>query len=113
MNNNLNILKGKFITFEGIEGANKIKQIMRLFRENTPNKIGKCRIEKLTDYLKDTDLPKSDVLYFELDNDVHFVIRPSGTEPKVKIYYLSKGVTFEEAKIKATATKKAVNAIMK
>ena len=101
------------ITFEGIEGANKIKQIMRLFRENTPNKIGKCRIEKLTDYLKDTDLPKSDVLYFELDNDVHFVIRPSGTEPKVKIYYLSKGVTFEEAKIKATATKKAVNAIMK
>ena len=101
------------ITFEGIEGANKIKQIMRLFRENTPNKIGKCRIEKLTDYLKDTDLPKSDVLYFELDNDVHFVVRPSGTEPKVKIYYLSKGVTFEEAKIKATATKKAVNAIMK
>ena len=101
------------ITFEGIEGANKIKQIMRLFRENTPNKIGKCRIEKLTDYLKDTDLPKSDVLYFELDNDVHFVIRPSGTEPKVKIYYLSKGVTFEEAKIKATATKKAVNSIMK
>lgn len=101
------------ITFEGIEGANKIKQIMRLFRENTPKKMGECKIKKITDYLKDTDLPKSDVLYFELDNDVHFVIRPSGTEPKVKIYYLSKGVTFEEAKIKATATKKAVNSIMK
>ena len=100
------------ITFEGIEGANKIREIMRLFRENTPDKIGKCRIEKLTDYLKDTDLPKSDVLYFELDNDVHFVIRPSGTEPKVKIYYLSKGVTFEEAKIKATATKETINTII-
>jgi len=101
------------ITFEGIEGANKIKEIMRLFRENTPDRIGECKIEKLTDYLKDTDLPKSDVLYFELDNDVHFVIRPSGTEPKVKIYYLSKGVTFEDAKIKATAIKEAVNAVMK
>ncbi|MCR4692454.1 MAG: phospho-sugar mutase [Firmicutes bacterium] len=101
------------ITFEGIEGAKKIKQIMRLFRENTPDRIGECKIEKLTDYLKDTDLPKSDVLYFELDNDVHFVVRPSGTEPKVKIYYLSKGVTFEDAKIKATAIKEAVNAIMK
>ena len=101
------------ITFEGIEGANKIKEIMRLFRESTPKKIGKCKIEKLTDYLKDTDLPKSDVLYFELDNDVHFVVRPSGTEPKVKIYYLSKGVTFEDAKIKATETREAVNAIMK
>ena len=101
------------ITFEGIEGANKIKEIMRLFRENTPDRIGECKIEKLTDYLQDTDLPKSDVLYFELDNDVHFVIRPSGTEPKVKIYYLSKGVTFEDAKIKATAIKEAVNAVMK
>lgn len=101
------------ITFEGIEGANKIKQIMRLFRENTPKKMGECKIKKITDYLKDTDLPKSDVLYFELDNDVHFVVRPSGTEPKVKIYYLSKGVTFEEAKIKALAIKEEVNAIIK
>ena len=100
------------ITFEGIEGAKKIKDIMSLFRNNTPEKIGKFKIVKLTDYLGETPLPKSDVLYFELNNNVDFVIRPSGTEPKVKIYYLAKGKTYEEAKMNSDFVKKAVNEIM-
>lgn len=101
------------ITFEGIEGAQKIKDIMNLFRNNTPVKIGEYKVNKLTDYLGKTSLPKSDVLYFELDNNVDFVIRPSGTEPKVKIYYLAKGETYEEAKLNSDSVKNAVSAIMK
>lgn len=101
------------ITFEGIEGAQKIRDIMSLFRNNTPEKIGEYKVNNLTDYLGDTPLPKSDVLYFELDNNVDFVIRPSGTEPKVKIYYLAKGKTYEEAKLNSDSVKNAVNAIMK
>lgn len=101
------------ITFEGIEGAQKIKDIMNLFRNNTPAKIGEYKVNKLTDYLGETSLPKSDVLYFELDNNVDFVIRPSGTEPKVKIYYLAKGETYEEAKLNSDSVKNAVSAIMK
>ena len=101
------------ITFEGIEGAQKIKDIMNLFRNNTPAKIGEYKINKLTDYLGKTSLPKSDVLYFELDNNVDFVIRPSGTEPKVKIYYLAKGETYDEAKLNSDSVKNAVSAIMK
>jgi len=101
------------LTFEGVEGAQKIKDIMSLFRNNTPEKIGEYKINKLTDYLGETPLPKSDVLYFELDNNVDFVIRPSGTEPKVKIYYLAKGNTYEDAKISSDKVKLAVNEIMK
>lgn len=100
------------ITFEGIDGAQKIKEIMSHFRNDTPKKIGDYEIKELIDYLGDTELPKSDVLYFKLSNDVDFVVRPSGTEPKVKIYYMAKGKTYEEAKIESDCVKKAVNAIM-
>lgn len=100
------------ITFEGVEGAQKIKDIMSSFRTSTPDKIGDYTIDQLIDYLGDTKLPKSDVLYFKLSNDVDFVIRPSGTEPKVKIYYLAKGLTYEEAKMNAEYVKKAVNEFM-
>lgn len=96
------------ITFEGFEGVKKINGIMDAFRKNTPESIGQYRIYKLIDYLDDTELPKSDVLYFKLSDDVDFVIRPSGTEPKVKIYYLAKGETYEAAKNKCENIKKAV-----
>ena len=85
---------------------------MSFFRNNLPEKIGNFKINKLTDYLGETPLPKSDVLYFELDNCVDFVIRPSGTEPKVKIYYLAKGKTYEEAKLNSEKVKSAVARIM-
>lgn len=101
------------LTLDGVEGAQKIKDIMSLFRNNTPERIGEYKINKLIDYLGETPLPKSDVLYFELDNNVDFVIRPSGTEPKVKIYYLAKGNTYEDAKISSDKVKLAVNEIMK
>ena len=100
------------IVFEGVEGADKIKEIMRLFRNSPPEKIGEFKVNKSVDYMSETPLPKSDVLYFELDNGVDFAIRPSGTEPKVKIYYLASGTTYEEAKKNAEYVKRVVKDIM-
>ena len=100
------------IVFEGVEGADKIKEIMCLFRNSPPEKIGEFKVNKSVDYMSETPLPKSDVLYFELDNGVDFAIRPSGTEPKVKIYYLASGTTYEEAKKNAEYVKRVVKDIM-
>ena len=96
------------LTFEGVDGAEKIQSIMSKFRSNAPQTLADVKIEKIVDYLGDTDLPKSDVLYFVLENGVDFVIRPSGTEPKVKIYYLAKGDTYRDAQQKAEYIRKCV-----
>ena len=100
------------ITFEGIDGVKKIGAIMNFFRNNTPQKIGDCKINKLIDYLYDTELPKSDVLCFKLSNGVDFIIRPSGTEPKVKIYYLAEDKTYEKARKNVACVKNAVKIVM-
>lgn len=97
------------LSFAGIEGKEKIKNISNAFRNSASEIFSEYKIVKATDYLKDTDLPKSNVLYFVLDNDVYFVVRPSGTEPKLKIYYLSEGLTFEDAKQKAAVIKKCID----
>lgn len=87
------------ITIKGAEGAIKIKEIMEKMRNNSPEKLGKYDIISISDYElkkyknlktgeeKETTLPKSNVLYYELENDNWCCIRPSGTEPKIKIYF--------------------------
>lgn len=100
------------ITFEGIEGVKKIEYIMKQFRKNNTKKIGEYKVYELIDYLKDTELPKADVLYFKLNNGVDFVIRPSGTEPKIKIYYLAKATTYDEAKASSESVKKVVTELL-
>ena len=100
------------LTFEGLDGLYKMRSIMDFFRKKTPNVIANCKVTDVIDYLGDTNLPKSDVLYFKLDNDVDFVIRPSGTEPKIKIYYLSKGDSYDISIKKAETVKKAVNQLI-
>lgn len=101
------------ITLEGKDGLEKIKNIMKQFRKSAPKDIGNVQITEIIDYLGETDLPKSDVLYFKLENDVHFAIRPSGTEPKVKIYYLSKGESYDGAMTKAKNVKEALEKLIK
>ncbi|MCR5142722.1 MAG: phospho-sugar mutase [Ruminococcus sp.] len=103
---------------EGASGMQRMKEIMKGLRENTPTEIGGLKVEKFGDYLasketcikcgkvKDIDLPKSDVLAFRLEQDASVIIRPSGTEPKIKAYYTTIGETREaaeavQAKIKA------------
>ncbi|HOK42349.1 MAG TPA: phospho-sugar mutase, partial [Thermoclostridium caenicola] len=86
-------------TLQGKEGAEKIQAAMATLREKMPASFGKSRVTAIRDYQnrirKDMEtgetqaltLPKSNVLYFEMGPDAWFCIRPSGTEPKIKIYY--------------------------
>jgi len=87
------------ITIKGAEGAIKIKETMEKIRRNSLRQIGKYNIISIYDYEqmkyrnlktgeeKATELPKSNVLYYELENENWCCIRPSGTEPKIKMYF--------------------------
>ena len=84
----------------GLDGAEKIRNIMNALRTNAPSEIGGVAVSELGDYLegnftnmktrekRSTNLPKSNVVYFRLENGDVIVARPSGTEPKIKFYYL-------------------------
>lgn len=73
--------------FEGAEGAEKMHQLMDHLRQNLPRTFGGKLVLAVEDYKKGVrDLPKSDVLLFRLEDESKIVIRPSGTEPKIKIY---------------------------
>lgn len=99
----------KQITLEGIDGIEKMNKILEELRENPPKKIGDYEVKKIRDYEKQTivdcvtnevlhtNLPKSNVLYYELDNDAWCCVRPSGTEPKIKYYIGVKADSLEEA----------------
>ena len=106
------------VTLKGIEGMNKIKEIMNSYRNNPPKEAGEYKVLKVRDYQEDritdmatgsvspTGLPKSDVLYFDLNDNAWCAIRPSGTEPKIKFYFGVKGNSMEDAESKL---KKLVN----
>jgi len=93
------------LTYPGQEGAAKIASILESLRANPLQTVGPCKVLKIRDYLKHTvldlatgavtptDLPESNVLYYELENDAWMCVRPSGTEPKVKVYILANGTT--------------------
>ena len=110
----------KQITLEGIDGAEKIKQTMENLRINPPEKFGKYNVKRIRDYEKqeiidcitneinNIDLPKSNVLYYELEEDGWIAIRPSGTEPKIKYYIGIKGTSLEDANEKLKELEKAL-----
>lgn len=97
------------ITLKGIDGAEKIKAIMDKLKGNAPKTIGGFKVLAVRDYnnsvRKDLitgeksklDLLKSNVVYFELDNDAWCCARPSGTEQKIKFYFGVKGKSQKEA----------------
>ena len=96
------------VTMKGVTGSAKIAAIMESFRTNPPKEFGKFKVVAFRDYDKnvvvkadgttsETGLPKSNVLYFELDNDAWCCLRPSGTEPKIKFYMGVKGESLEDA----------------
>ena len=85
------------ITLKGIEGAEKIKEMMEGLRNNPPKEISGLKVISFGDYQKQeiidnagnkesTGLPKSNVLYFDLEKNAWICVRPSGTEPKIKFY---------------------------
>lgn len=88
------------IVKEGADGQALIGRIMDVFRAEGLTDIGDRKVVRVTDYLKDnTGLPKSNVLKYELDDESWLAIRPSGTEPKIKLYVYSVG----ESQMKADA----------
>ena len=97
------------IVLEGAEGAEKIKEMMTEMRNKDVETIGDYKVLTFkdvdNDYVKDmvtgaeskTGLPKSNVLYYQLENNAWCCVRPSGTEPKIKLYFGVKGKDEEDA----------------
>lgn len=97
-------------TFEGESGMIKMNDIMNQLRQNPPSEVAGYKVLKASDYKlsitkdltngteSEITLPKSNVLAFELEDNLKVVVRPSGTEPKIKTYYTAKAPTFDDAK---------------
>ncbi len=112
------------ITLKGVDGSKQIQAIMDKLRANPPKSFGDLKVLRLRDYEKDvvtdlstgatspTGLPRSNVLYFELDNDSWCCARPSGTEPKIKFYMGVKGNSLQDAKEKNEALTEALKSYL-
>ncbi len=111
-------------TYKGLEGGAKMKAIMESLRQDPPKELGGLPVIAIRDYqlktTKDlisgkegmTDLPVSNVLYFELTDDAWVCVRPSGTEPKIKLYCGVMGRSDEEAAAKEAVMIERLNAFM-
>lgn len=112
------------LTLEGIIGQSKISKIMEYFRENKPSAISGKNIKYLYDFkqgllydfstgdFEKLEFPKSNVLKFCLEDDSWFAIRPSGTEPKMKIYFSVCGKSEEDARERLNGIKEDTFYIM-
>jgi phosphoglucomutase len=112
----------KSITLKGVEGANNIKKIMNTLREDALTEVAGVKVIEARDYIADTitdfttgkttktGLPSSNVLYYQLEDGTWLCVRPSGTEPKIKIYFGSKADSDAEVQAKLD---KASEGIMK
>ncbi len=112
------------ITLKGIEGLQKIQEILDTLRKNPPAEFGGYKVLRARDYQADTirdletgevtstGLPASNVLYYDLTDDAWLCVRPSGTEPKVKFYYGIKGTSLEDADEKSRSLGEKVVAMI-
>lgn len=117
------------ITLKGKEGVEKIGAILTALRQNPPKEFAGMKVTSVRDYengkitnlltgeVTSTGLPESNVLYYDLENDAWFCVRPSGTEPKVKFYFGVKGDTKDAAESiqidLETSVMNAIDEIMK
>ncbi len=85
--------------FPGLSGMDKMAGIMNDLRQNPPAAIGDYKVTKVIDYKKpeETGLPAADVLVFKLEGGAEAIVRPSGTEPKIKTYFTTLGKDLAEA----------------
>ena len=112
------------ITHKGIEGLAKIKSIMDTLRSNPPKQFGDYPVLVTRDYQEDvicdlatgekkpTGIPKSNVLYYEMEGDAWLAVRPSGTEPKIKLYYGVVGNDMADAEKKSEELGEQVKALL-
>ncbi len=114
----------KSYTFEGAQGMEKMAQIMDTLRQNPPKTIGDFIVTAVSDYKtskttftdgkeEKIDLPKSNVLAFALENGNKVIVRPSGTEPKIKAYLTAIGNDKESASKIAKTLESAADEFMK
>lgn len=108
------------LTLKGADGETRIKEIMNNLRNNPVSQVAGLKVVALRDYKEDrridfvnneettTGLPKSNVLYFELEKDGWFAVRPSGTEPKIKFYFGVNEDTMKQANNKLAEIKEFV-----
>lgn len=101
------------LAFKGLSGLEKMQEIMDTLRNHTPEAFGPYKVRSARDYKLDrivdletgavtkTGLPVSNVLYYDLSDDAWLCVRPSGTEPKIKLYYGVKGTSLEDADAKS------------
>ncbi len=112
------------ITLKGADGAEKIKRMMESMRNCFPKEIAREKVLSIGDYeaqticnnktgeTKPTNLPKSNVLYYDLSNDSWCCVRPSGTEPKIKFYMGVKGNSLEDSENKLDELENAMREIV-
>ena len=109
------------ITMKGIEGAEKIKAMLEDFRNNPLKEISGYKVESMRDYSTgkifnyidgkeyNTNLPISNVIYYDLEDSAWCCVRPSGTEPKIKFYVGVKGISMKDAELKLQKLKEEIN----
>lgn len=100
--------------FPGLSGMDKMAAIMHALRQVPPKEIAGYAVTQVTDYEKpeQTGLPAANVLVYALEGGATVVIRPSGTEPKIKAYYTTLGKNLEEAQAQKNTLASAVKLIL-
>ena len=100
--------------FPGLSGMDKMASIMAGLRENAPEEFAGKKVVNVIDYLKpeETGLPKANVLIYELEDGAKVIVRPSGTEPKVKTYFTTLGKDLAEAQAEKDALAEACKPIL-
>ena len=100
--------------FPGLSGMDKMKGIMDSLRSEPPKEFAGKAVVKVTDYAKpeETGLPKANVLIYGLEDGASVVVRPSGTEPKIKTYFTTLGKDLAEAQAEKDALAAACQSIL-
>ena len=100
--------------FPGLSGMDKMAGIMKGLRENAPEDFAGIAVKSVTDYAKPevTGLPKANVLLYRLEDGSTVIVRPSGTEPKIKTYFTTKGENLALAQAKKDALAEACKPIL-
>jgi len=100
--------------FPGLSGMDKMAGIMDDLRKNPPAEIGGYAVVKVTDYKKseETGLPAANVLIFKLEGGAEVIVRPSGTEPKIKTYFTTLGKDLAEAQAQKDKLAEALKPVL-
>ena len=100
--------------FPGLSGMDKMAGIMASLRENAPAEIGGYKVVKVVDYKKteETGLPSANVLVYTLEGGATVIVRPSGTEPKIKTYFTTLGKDLAEAEAQKKVLADALKPIL-